>query len=278
MKKQISINWLLKALIFKFLSAFNLISVVNFLSKYVTKRSSLKFDADFYENLSFHNRNISSSNSKNIIEIGAGKSFAQNIFLSSLKIHQTIIDRANLGDFSLINKAAKKFSGNENFSIRSKEDLSKYFSIKYIAPCDLKDLAINKNRFDCFISTNTFEHIPIRQIENIMINLKEILVTGSKLSIIIDYSDHYSHTDQNINKLHFLKYSEKVYNRLFNSNLHYQNRLRHDDFEKIFIENGFKIVHSQATECYERPKKIKAIKRNLKKNDFCTKGFFLLEA
>ena len=64
------------------------------------------------------------------------------------------------------------------------------------------------------------------------------------VSLIIDYSDHYAHTDNNISLLNFLKFSNHQWKR-YNHKIHFQNRLRHyeyiDIFEKIDLEQLRKI-------------------------------------
>jgi hypothetical protein len=57
--------------------------------------------------------------------------------------------------------------------------------------------------------------------------------SGSVLSLKIDYSDHYANADLTISKYNFLRYSAAEW-RKYNPSLHYQNRLRHCDYRKIF--------------------------------------------
>ena len=68
--------------------------------------------------------------------------------------------------------------------------------------------------------------------------------SDSVLSFAIDYSDHFSHTDNKISSLNFLKYERKEWEK-YNTKFLYQNRLRHQDYKKIFIENGYKIVEEK---------------------------------
>ena len=71
--------------------------------------------------------------------------------------------------------------------------------------------------------------------------MKKILNDNGLISSLIDYSDHYSHTDKNIDTLNFLSYSKKDWEKYNNAYL-YQNRLRHQDYKKLFIDQGYKII------------------------------------
>ena len=61
------------------------------------------------------------------------------------------------------------------------------------------------------------------------------------VSLIVDYSDHYSHTDNSIGPLNYLNYNELEWAK-FNHNCHFQNRLRHYDYVEILHYCGFKVV------------------------------------
>jgi len=67
------------------------------------------------------------------------------------------------------------------------------------------------------------------------------------MSFIIDYQDHYSYVDSTISAYNFLKYSSKIWS-LFSPALHYQNRLRHQDYRELFERSGFKIIEERRTE------------------------------
>ena len=94
---------------------------------------------------------------------------------------------------------------------------------------------------DACISTNTLEHIPKFDIILIFAELYRKLKDEGIVSLIIDYSDHYAHTDNNISLLNFLKYSQHQWKR-YNHNIHFQNRLRHYEYIAIFEKIGFRTI------------------------------------
>jgi len=61
------------------------------------------------------------------------------------------------------------------------------------------------------------------------------------MSLEIGYEDHYSYFDRRVSVYNFLRYSENVW-KLFNPSLHFQNRLRHCDYSRMFHDERFAIV------------------------------------
>ena len=106
-----------------------------------------------------------------------------------------------------------------------------------MAPFSLKNL---EREYDMCISTTALEHFKISDLKEYLSDLKNILKRGGLVSSIIDYSDHYSHTDSKISNLNYLKYSKNTWEK-YNNQYLYQNRLRHQDYIKIFETSGYKI-------------------------------------
>ena len=107
-----------------------------------------------------------------------------------------------------------------------------------MAPYDAEKIQLLDNSIEACISTNTLEHIPKIDIIGIFSELYKKLIDEGIVSLIIDYSDHYAHTDNNISLLNFLKFSHSQWKR-YNHKLHFQNRLRHYEYIDIFEKIGF---------------------------------------
>ena len=147
-------------------------------------------------------------------------------------------------DFKLFNNASAQIANllklKNKGDIKNISDLKMRYNITYIAPFKISELNIEE-KFDICISTTALEHFSILDLQNYLLDLKKVLNDNGLISSLIDYSDHYSHTDKNINTLNFLSYSKKEWEKYNNSYL-YQNRLRHQDYKKLFIDRGYKIV------------------------------------
>jgi len=240
------INWKLKAILYKIFSIFRLQNTFYFIQKYITKRS--RVDIKQINKLwVFHADSIESNNVKNILEIGAGKSLEQNIFISykfKNLINQTAIDINEMIDFSLVNQASEQISKilklENKGPINNLEQLKHRYNIDYVAPYNLEDLKNKDVKFDMSISTTALEHFTIPDLRKYLENLKIILTNNGLVSSVIDYSDHYSHTDKNISNLNYLSFTSEEWEKYNNSYL-FQNRLRHQDYKKIFKDSGYKI-------------------------------------
>ena len=276
-RKNMNINWRLKSVLFRIIDSLSLFKVLYFLQKYITKRSVVRIE-EISSNWIIHKENLSIIEKPSIIEFGAGKNLSQNIYLSQFVEKQTLVDLYPMLDISQFNDAALKISKitNKYFQkVYSVNDIKNEYKIDYIAPLDLTNSEFDNNQFDACISTNTLEHIPRGSIISIFKELFRIIRNNGIISAVIDYSDHYAHTDKNISKLNFLSYSAKEFKK-YNHNSHYQNRLRHYDFLEIFNSIGFEIVKEQALNIEIPPKKISPEFNKISENGLATQGVFLL--
>ena len=277
------INWKLKALLYKVFGFFNLKHTFYLIQKYVTKRSEVNI-AVLSIHWKRHGKTIEKFNCKNILEIGAGKSLEQNIFLSynfNNKVKQTTIDINPMLDFQLFNQASKQISilMNKEFKgfVRNYDDLTNIYNIEYFAPHSMDKLIEADTKFDLCISTTTLEHFSIDDLKDFLKKINLILKEKQLISSIIDYSDHYAHTDNKITYLNYLKFSSKDWKK-YNNKYLFQNRLRHQNYRELFVKNNFKILEEDKGKMLE---KIEGISNEFdEKNEetFLSWGYYLISA
>ncbi len=277
------INWKLKAFLYKVFSFFNLKLTFYFIQKYITKRSKVDI-----KNLSIHwqrhAQTIDKYNCKNLLEIGAGKSLEQNIYLSykfDNKINQTAIDINHMIDFQLFNDASKQISQlmNKNFkgNIKNYNELTNNYNIKYYAPYNIDKLIKADKKFDLCISTTTLEHFSYADLNDFLKKINFTLENKKLISSIIDYSDHYAHTDNKITYLNFLKFS-KIEWRKYNNKYLFQNRMRHQDYRNLFLQNNFEVLEENKGKMLD---KIEGISNEFNVNDeetFLSWGYYLISS
>ena len=244
------IKWKTKWFLSKILSILNGKNILFFIQKKITRRSQINIK-EILVYWKFHLKNINTFNLNNILEVGAGKSLEQNIYLNFAtdnQIRQIVIDVSNMLDFELFNSASNQISKILNIEkisrVKSVEEIKKNYNIDYIAPCNVEQLKKRNFIFDACISSNTFEHLPLEELRKTLTALKSILKKNGIISAVIDYSDHYCHTDNTIGPLNFLKYSNKDWKK-YNTKYLFQNRLRHQDYRRLFKEIGYKIVEEK---------------------------------
>ena len=235
------IPWKLKSVAFSAIETMSAPGLLYFLQKHVTKRSRLNLTA-VEANWELHRENLASLDSPRLIEFGAGKNLRQNLYLSQWCANQLVVDLNPMADLEQINDAARQISafvpGFDYRECASLSDVEREYGITYRAPYDMSETDLPDDSIDCCVSTNTLEHIPEKSIVAIFGELKRVLRIGGLISAKIDYSDHYSHTDKTIGALNFLQYEARDWER-YNHGNHYQNRLRHYDFRRIFSSLGF---------------------------------------
>lgn len=117
--------------------------------------------------------------------------------------------------------------------------------IDYLAPCDARNTSFESSSIDYIIANTTLQHIPEDDAERIIRECMRVCKKDGLLSVTISYIDHYANTDNTINYYNFLKYSDEAWKK-YNPMHHYQNRLRHSDWEKLFIRAGCKIVDEES--------------------------------
>ncbi|WP_194953333.1 class I SAM-dependent methyltransferase [Sphingopyxis solisilvae] len=175
------------------------------------------------------------------LEIGAGRDLATALALRLLGVGSvTTLDIDRLARIDLVNHAAQYIARRVGVSVPSIagfDDLAA-FGIDYRAPMRITD--IGEERFDCFYSVDTLEHIPPAPLAQVLGTSRERLKPDGVAVHIIDYSDHYARED-GASRINFLRYSDRDWEP-HNSRFLYMNRLRHSQFLEMFEKAGFRSI------------------------------------
>ena len=274
-----NINWKLKSAVFSFIDVIHGQGLLYFLQKHITKRSKLNL-TEVEANWSIHENNLSCLDQPKVLEFGAGKHLAQNLYLSRTLGSQTLVDLFPMIDLALVDTAAQQLSGFvSNFEYQktvSLDALKTNYNVTYQAPVDLRETDFSSGEFDACVSTATLEHIPKDDIVAIFKELKRVIKTDGLLSMTIDYSDHYAHTDRSIGRLNFLQFSSGEFGR-YNHNCHYLNRMRHHDYTSIFEGLGFEILTQEAINPADLPSRVSDEFDASNPLTLATRGIFLLK-
>jgi hypothetical protein len=185
-------------------------------------------------------------------EFGAGWDLFTNLVLYEYGIeHQLLVDIRPYARMDLVNHAIRQLRdiqvpGQVRTTLTElegdfTESLLKSYGITYLAPCDARALRVSDGAVDLVSTTNTLEHIPETDIRSILRECARTCNTDSIVSMVIDYSDHYSHSDTTLTPYNYLRFSDAQW-RMRNPKIHFQNRLRHSDYIRLFEEAGFSIA------------------------------------
>ena len=276
------INWKLKALLYKVFETFKLNKTLYFVQRHITGRAKIQF-TKLDPHWERHAKSIQEKNCNTILEVGAGKSLEQNIYLSyksNSKFDQTLIDVSSMIDLNLFNKASEQISKLLNVTrkpfVKSIEDIKKFYNITYFAPCNIDEITKKNIIFDACISSASLEHFPKNALDNTFAALKKTIKKNGIISVAIDYSDHYSHTDNSIGHLNFLQFSDSVWEK-YNTPFLFQNRFRHQNYRELFSKLGYEIVSEVKGKPGIPPKFIDDKFDSANKETYLLWGLFLLK-
>jgi hypothetical protein len=182
------------------------------------------------------------------LEIGGGRHFLSPLLLSNAGATEVLVyDIQRLSSPAQINHTIRQLRGRvhgEWPEIEDWSDLDRKYRIRYLAPGDARNTGLSGACINFFCSTSTLEHIPAADIRLILRECSRIAASNAVFSHIIDYTDHYRYTDASISLFNFYRYSERRWLWLNPSN-HFQNRLRHSDFDKLFGESNWKAIETK---------------------------------
>ena len=111
---------------------------------------------------------------------------------------------------------------------------------------DARRIDLPSGQIDLFISNNTLEHIPRDVLVEVLREFRRLGRSDAVMTHFIDLADHYASFDPSITVYNFLRFSEQRW-RLFNNQLHYQNRLRVSDYRRIHAEAGWQLMAEENT-------------------------------
>jgi SAM-dependent methyltransferase len=131
-----------------------------------------------------------------------------------------------------------------NFASREWElpELCELLHLEYIAPGDAGCVPLERHSVDFHISSNTLEHIPAETLAKIFTEAKRVARPGALLLHQVDHTDHFSHADRNLSPINFLQYGDTQWNHYAGNRYAYVNRLREDDYLRIFRDCGLEVL------------------------------------
>lgn len=126
-------------------------------------------------------------------------------------------------------------------------ELKRHYGIDYHAPADAGATGQPDASFTGVVTTSVLEHIPPAQIARLLDECHRLLPIGAVMSHVIDYSDHFAHSDPAITPYNFLTFEEEAWRR-FSPDIHFQNRMRHSEYGPLFEAAGFKILSAESSQ------------------------------
>jgi hypothetical protein len=184
-----------------------------------------------------------------VLEFGAGNNLLSALLLSAAGAEKIVAyDLIRIATVEQVNHVIRQLrvraGGDWPEIMDLDEDLMSRYRIDYRAPADARRTGIPAGSVDFFCSTSTLEHISAPDIARILSECRRVASPGALYSFIIDYHDHYATTDSRITRVNFYRYSAAFW-RIYNPPSHYQNRLRHSDYERLFLDQGLNFLENR---------------------------------
>jgi SAM-dependent methyltransferase len=231
------------------------------------------------------------SSKSTALEFGGGANLVTPLLLSAAGAQRVLVyDLHRLATVAQVNDAIRQLREQGAESCNSPAwpsitdltaDLAGRYRIDYRAPADARRTGLAAESVALVYSTSTLEHIPPSQIRPILRECRRVLQSNGMMSFIVDYHDHYSSADLSITRFNFLRYEDWAW-KWFNPPNHFQNRLRHSDYEQLFAESGLvpietrHIIPAGSIEELERVPISAAFHRYSPEDLAGLNGFFLL--
>ena len=144
----------------------------------------------------------------------------------------------------------------------------------------MRSTGLPAGRVDFICSTSVLEHIPEGDIRTILGVCRRIAAPQALMSFVIDYHDHYASADPAITRFHFYRFGPLAW-RLFNPANHYQNRLRHSDYIRLFAAEGLRAISTRCVIPADSPAGIdkhrQMLQSLLPRGPGGSDGFFVLQ-
>ena len=137
------------------------------------------------------------------------------------------------------------------------DDLFRLCHFDYIAPGDATALPLDANTIDCEISYAVLEHIPTAVLHAMQREAVRVLRPGGTVLHRIDLSDHFCRSDPAISPLNFLQFDERTWNSIAGNRYVFMNRLRVDDYLRIFEDAGLRVL---ACDRFANPKGLEQLR------------------
>lgn len=96
--------------------------------------------------------------------------------------------------------------------------------------------------FRLAVSSDVLEHIQEAKLAAYLQRLRELLVPGGFSVHQIDLVDHFHYFDVNVSPKNYYRYSDKIWRRLFESDVQYWNRVQRPEWLEMFTVAGFQPV------------------------------------
>jgi SAM-dependent methyltransferase len=124
----------------------------------------------------------------------------------------------------------------------SLDDALSAMGIDYSVPEDATAIPLAARSVDFVTCTGVLAYLPRQTVRQMLNEFRRIVTPDGLIGIYVHLVDDFATFDPTLPTFHFLRYEDWVWERVICSKRFYNNRLRMDDYRRIFDEHGFTVV------------------------------------
>ena len=129
---------------------------------------------------------------------------------------------------------------------RSFEELYDLLGFKYMVDKNGNLNRIESESVDFVVSAGVLEHVKRDHVGGLVKEFNRLLKPGGFSMHSINLGDHLQAYDRSVSEKNYLKYSDKIWHRLFENEVQYINRLQRPEWLALFGEAKFKLVNEES--------------------------------
>jgi SAM-dependent methyltransferase len=126
--------------------------------------------------------------------------------------------------------------------VESFEGLYTLLGLEYVVEREGRLDQFRDCSFDCVLSGDVLEHVPLTHSSQDVEEIYRILKPGGHSIHQIGIDDHLSHYDKNESPKNYLRYSDRTWKLFFENDVQYINRLQMSDWLGLFDNAGFSLL------------------------------------
>lgn len=179
-----------------------------------------------------------------LLEFGAGRHLTVAMTLAAEGPTVMATDVSELMRADLVRDAARRSGISALQRIAAASDLNEALlelGVRYQKMSPGSFAGVPDASVDLVYSTSVLEHIPVNEIRPLLAEARRVLSPGGRMSLIVDYTDHYAYGDSRISSFNFLSVPAEKWSRRYSPSGHFQNRLRHGQTVQLIEDAGFSV-------------------------------------
>ena len=151
-------------------------------------------------------------------------------------------------DFELSVTALKRAQTliDEILKVNSFAELYELLGFEYVVESSGSLAQFSDESFQLVVSGGVLEHVKREALTTVIRETSQILKPGGWAVHSIDTADHLEHYDRKVSPKMYLCFSDDTWNRLFENEVQYINRMQRGEWLELFKANGFDVIEEES--------------------------------